>query len=128
MGYLLDSHAWLWWATGDARLSAAARAVLVDAEADVVLSAATVWELGIKHSLGRLRTAVPFHHLLVEEPRRRGLRPLPVTHAHAAHASELPLLHRDPFDRMLVAQAELEGLTLVTRDAQVRAYAVPTLW
>lgn len=128
MSLLLDSHAYLWWATGDARLSEVAKAAIADTEQDVALSAVTVWELGIKHALGKLSFAAPLQHLLVEEPRRRGLTMLPVTHAHAARAFELPMIHRDPFDRMLAAQAELEGRVLVTRDRRLAEYGVRTLW
>ncbi len=128
MSLLLDSHAYLWWATGDPRLSALARSMIEDAEQDVALSAATVWEIGIKRALGKLSLGAPLQHLLVEEPRRRGLTMLPVTHAHAARASELPMIHRDPFDRMLVAQAELEGRSLVTRDRRLTEYGVQIVW
>jgi PIN domain nuclease of toxin-antitoxin system len=122
---LLDTHALLWWACGAPRLSRRARQAIGDDTNVVFVSAASAWEIAIKQSLGRLPAARadPFEAL-----RRTGLAELPVTVEHARATRSLPLLHRDPFDRMLVAQAQLEGLSLVSRDPAVRRYQVTVLW
>jgi PIN domain nuclease of toxin-antitoxin system len=119
---LLDTHVVLWWLVDDASLSDEVKARLDD-DPDVYVSSATMWEVAIKESIGKLTGPDD----LPEEIARSGFRQLPISFEHAATAGRLPLLHRDPFDRMLVAQARCEGLTLVTRDPQVRRYEVDVL-
>ena len=120
---LLDTHVFLWWRTDDPRLGAAAREAI--AQADVVLvSAASAWEAAIKARLGRLRLPQPFASGVADS----GFRELPVRFGHAERAAELPRHHDDPFDRMLIAQAQIEHLRCVTRDPAFSAYRVPTLW
>jgi PIN domain nuclease of toxin-antitoxin system len=119
---LLDSHVLLWWVTNDATLGERARAEISTAET-VTVSAATVLELGIKRAAGRLRAPDD----LDIQIGRHGFTPLDITIAHADAAARLPRLHGDPFDRMLIAQAQLEGLTVVTREPQIARYQVPTL-
>ena len=114
---LLDSHIFLWALMGDARLKALIRRAILDAD-EVYVSAASIWELGIKAASGKLRMPKE----LVEQARDSGYLSLPVTAAHAIAAAELPLHHRDPFDRMLVAQASLESLTLLTADPRLKLY------
>lgn len=116
---LLDTHVFLWWRTNDPQLGTAAREAI--ARADVVLvSAASAWEAAIKARLGRLRLPEPFANGVADS----GFRELPVRFPHAQRAAELPRHHDDPFDRMLVAQAEIEGLTLVTHDAAIWQYEI----
>ena len=115
---LLDSHVLLWALIGSAKLSRKALGIIHQAP-EVYGSAASAWELAIKAALGKLRTPGD----LEEEVRRSGFLPLAVTFAHAAAAAKLPLLHRDPFDRMLVAQASVESLTLLTSDSRLKAYS-----
>lgn len=122
MRLLLDTHVLLWMLGGQ-RLSREARAAIADPSNDVLLSAASVWEISIKADLGRL--ALPKSWL--QEVERQSIQSLPVTAQHALAVAILPPLHRDPFDRMLVAQARHEGLLLVTRDAQMRQYEVDVL-
>jgi len=122
---LLDSHAYLWWLADDPRLSKAARDAISRPDSLVHVSSATIWELGIKSSLGRLDTGGVD---LVEEIRENGFAELAMTARHAQRAAALPRQHDDPFDRMLIAQAETETLTCVTRDAAFAGYGVPTLW
>lgn len=123
MRLLLDTHAVLWWQADDRRLSAPARRAI--ATADIVwVSAASGWEVAVKAALGRLRADEPFAVTLAADD----FTELPVTLAHAARLQALPSHHADPFDRMLVAQAMVEGATLVTRDAALGAYGVPVLW
>jgi PIN domain nuclease of toxin-antitoxin system len=115
---LVDTHVFLWWRADDSRLGEAARQAIRDGQSDVFLSAASIWEIAIKHSLGRLEIPAPASAAAM----RLGFEPLPISLAHAEAAALLPPLHRDPFDRMLVAQARTEGLTLVTHDPVIRAY------
>lgn len=122
---LLDTHAYLWWLAGDERMSVAAREAVADPDAIVFVSAATVWEMAIKTALGRLHTGGAD---LVDEIAGSGFSELPITPRHAWSAGTLPPHHRDPFDRMLVAQATQEGLRCVTRDTAFAAYEVETLW
>ncbi len=125
MRLLLDSHAYLWWLADDPRLGGAARRAILQPSAVVYVSAATVWELAIKQALGRLDTGDAD---LVDEIAANGFVELPVAAAHARAAAALPRHHDDPFDRMLVAQAQLEGLELVTRDPAFAAYGVTPVW
>jgi len=124
MKLLLDTHLLLWAAGQPHRLSSEARALLDDPENPLLFSAASVWEIAIKSGLGRPDFRADPHLL------RRGLldnawEELPVTSAHAVALTHLPPLHRDPFDRMLVAQAETEGVTLLTADPVVAQYPGP---
>jgi PIN domain nuclease of toxin-antitoxin system len=122
MSLLLDTHVVLWWLTDDPSLSDEIKDRL-DQEPDVYVSPATVWEVAIKQSIGKL--VEPLN--LAEEVRDSGFRELRISHEHAMAAGRLPLIHRDPFDRMLIAQATCEGLTLVTRDEQIQKYEVELL-
>jgi PIN domain nuclease of toxin-antitoxin system len=121
---LLDTHAALWWLSGDERFGHAAAGQLDDADNQVLLSAAVVWEVATKRSLGKLDAPGDFAPTLLGA----GALPLPVGLEHAAAAGELPWHHRDPFDRLLVAQTAIEGAVLVTRDEAFRAYGVPVIW
>jgi PIN domain nuclease of toxin-antitoxin system len=120
---LLDTHVFLWWRTKNRRLQKAARDAI--AEADLVfVSAATAWEAAIKLALGRLTLPEP----IAAGVDASGFSRLSIGFSHAELAASLPAHHADPFDRMLVAQATLEDLTLVTHDVQLKPYDVPILW
>jgi PIN domain nuclease of toxin-antitoxin system len=123
MRLLLDTHIVLWWDADDPRLSPVLRAAIASPESEVFVSAASAWEIGIKRASGRLQVGASMAHTI----RRHAFTALPVTIEHAEWAGSLPLLHRDPFDRLLVAQAQLEGLTLITVDDQILRYQVPRL-
>jgi PIN domain nuclease of toxin-antitoxin system len=122
---LLDSHAYLWWLADDPRLPPATRAAVAKPANVVLVSAATIWEIEIKRALGRLDAG---DHDLVAEIEANRFAELPVAARHAEAAARLPRHHEDPFDRMLVAQSQLEGLVCVTRDPAFDAYGVPCLW
>ncbi len=122
MRLLLDTHVALWWLAGAALAPAAAEAI-ADPANQVLVSAASVWEVEIKSALGKLRMDADF----VATLRAEQVDPLAIAWAHAVEAGRLPAHHRDPFDRMLVAQARVEGLTLVTRDQRLTAYDVARL-
>lgn len=121
MRLLLDTHVVLWWLDDDPTLSEEFKTVLDD-EPGVYLSPVTIWELAIKQAAGKLQPAN-----LAERVRDAGFAEMPVRSLHAITAGRLPLIHKDPFDRMLVAQAQCEDLTLVTRDAHIQKYDVPVL-
>ena len=123
MRLLLDTQVLLWWLAGDRRLTAATRRALASAESDVFVSAASAWEISIKKALGKL--AAPDD--LVDQLEREAFEPLPITVSHAVDAGALPHLHDDPFDRMLIAQARQEALTIVTRDPRFAPYGVAIL-
>ena len=116
---LLDTNAWLWWQADDRRLGPHARAAIQGAY-EVFLSAASAWEMAIKSSLGKLRT--PKEPSVSAQLARTGFSPLAIDVVHAEAVQALPALHRDPFDRLLIAQARVEGLTIVTSDAVFAKY------
>jgi PIN domain nuclease of toxin-antitoxin system len=120
---LLDTHVFLWWRGDSRRLGRAARQAIVDAEV-VFVSAATAWEAAIKVAIGRLRIPESVEAGVVDS----GFEKLPISFAHAEAAAALPPHHSDPFDRMLVAQAQCENLALVTHDRHLQPYDVQILW
>lgn len=128
MRLLLDTHALLWWWNDDPQLSPAARQALADEVNEVMVSAASAWEIATKQRIGKLppfpADAGSFHRLLHAD----GFRLLPVAASHAWHVGALAAEHRDPFDRMLAAQCELDDLVLVTRDPAFALFGTPTLW
>lgn len=124
MRLLLDTHIALWAVTDDPRLSTKARDMIVDPANEVCVSAASVWEIAIKRSLGKVTLPDSWASAL----RRLGFAPMPVTAIHAAAVENLPWHHRDPFDRLLVAQASVERRALVTADRRFAMYPVDTLW
>jgi PIN domain nuclease of toxin-antitoxin system len=120
---LLDTHVFLWWRADSRQLGRAARTAI--AEADLVcVSAASAWEAAIKAALGRLRLPASIESGVIDS----GFQRLPISFAHAEAAAALPPHHADPFDRMLVAQARSEGLTLVSHDRRLESYDVQILW
>ena len=123
-GALADTHALLWWLADDPRLSAGAREVIAAGETPVYFSAASIWEAEIKAAAGKL--TVPDE--LLDALDADGFVELPMAARHAREAARLPPLHRDPFDRMLVAQARAEGMTVITRDPKIKEYGATVLW
>ena len=128
MSLLLDTHVLLWWFTDDARLSTPARRAIADAATPIYASAASAWEIATKQRLGKLgdvpEAASRFGELVAAD----GFTHLPMTYVHALRAGAYAILHRDPFDRMLAAQAEIENLVLVTRDPAFASFGTRTMW
>jgi PIN domain nuclease of toxin-antitoxin system len=121
---LIDTHAALWFLEGSTNLSALAFGLIEDDTIERRLSAASVWEVSIKRSAGKLTATADFH----ERMERQGVRGLSVTDAHAAAVADLPMHHRDPFDRLLVAQAMVEGMSILSKDQILHRYDVTVLW
>ena len=128
MRILLDTCSFLWLLGDSPRLSARAREEFARAENEVYLSAASAWEIAVKHRLGRLPLPAGPDDFVPAQRKAHGIEPLPVDEEAALHVAQLPNLHRDPFDRMLVSQAALQGLVVMTPDDAIRQYAVRTLW
>ncbi len=126
--YLLDSHALLWWWFAPERLSGAALALLVDPTSRILVSAASVWELSLKHHQGKLPELAAALADLPGLLQADGFQALPISLAHGLRAGGYSQPHRDPFDRMLAAQAELERLVLLTADPQLSAFPCQTFW
>lgn len=124
MKLLLDTHALLWALAGDRRLSKRARAAVEDGDNDVLISAASAWEIAIKTSVGKLHAPSD----LIDAAEKVGFTLRPITFADVEALRALSSLHRDPFDRMLIAQAQLDAAVLVTKDALIRQYPIATLW
>ena len=123
MRLLLDTHVFLWWAGNSPELDTDARQSIAAGESFVAVSAAVAWEIAIKRALRKLEAPED----IVGQMERHQFAPLPITIEHVVQAGALPLHHGDPFDRMLVAQAQLEGLTIVTRDPNIPRYSVSIL-
>jgi PIN domain nuclease of toxin-antitoxin system len=128
MRLLLDTHAFLWWVEDDSRLSRKARAAIAEPGNDCFLSLASSWEMAIKISLGKLRLAAPLERFIPEQLAANGFRELAIDFRHVARVSRLPFHHRDPFDRLLVAQALEEDLTVVSADRVFRTYGLSRVW
>jgi len=121
---LLDTHVWLWCISSPSKLGQEGRDLLENADSELYLSSASSWEISIKYRLGRLPLPEPPHLFIPPRLVRDSINPLPVTHQHACEVANLPDHHRDPFDRLLVAQAQIEQLTLVTADGLISGYDV----
>ena len=124
MNVLLDTHVWLWTLVSPERLDPGATDLLSNADARLFLSAASSWEIAIKYRLGRLPLPEPPEQFIPIRLIRDGIAPLPVQHHHACRVAELPLHHKDPFDRLLVAQAQIENMTLATADRRLLDYDI----
>lgn len=128
MRVLLDTQAWLWMQASSSRLNERALALVRDPSADLHLSAVSSWEIAIKYALGKLPLPATPTEYVPERMRSSRVHPLEVTHSHALQVTHLPGHHHDPFDRLLIAQAQLDGLTVLTADKVFEQYDVPVLW
>ena len=128
MRVLLDTHAFLWWVLEDQRLSPVARETITDPGIDVLVSPVSAWEIAIKAADGRLDLPEPSRTYVPSRMAANRFQELPITLDHCLRTTELPLIHRDPFDRLLVAQAQVEDLPLVSGDPAITRYDVETIW
>jgi PIN domain nuclease of toxin-antitoxin system len=128
MKLLLDTHVWLWWLNAPDRLTTETLEAISNELNDVFLSAASSWEIAIKVAVGKLQLAEDPESFVVSRLLRDGISGLSITHGHALAAGALPNHHRDPFDRMLVAQARTENLVLLTADPLMKPYEVRLMW
>jgi PIN domain nuclease of toxin-antitoxin system len=128
MRLLLDTHAYLWWLGGDAALPQRVRALIGDLQSLVLVSAASAWEIATKHRLGKLPGAAAIVSDIEASVRHQGFEPLSVTMRHGQRAGSLPGHHRDPFDRMLIAQAILEDCAMVSNETLFDRYGIERLW
>lgn len=128
MRLLLDTHCWLWWLAEPERLNAEALASITDRRNTLYLSAASAWEIAIKVALGKLALPAPVSSYVPSRLAEDGILSLPIEQGHALEVAELPNLHRDPFDRLLIAQARIEDLVLLTADPEVARYPVELAW
>lgn len=128
MKLLLDTHAFLWWIIDAPQLSQRAREIIGDAENTLFLSAASGWEIAIKAGLGKLSLPADMTSFILSQMHINAITSLPILLSHALHVHTLPDLHRDPFDRMLIAQAQLESLPVITIDPKFTPYQVEVIW
>jgi PIN domain nuclease of toxin-antitoxin system len=126
--FLIDTHCWLWAMGAPEKLNAASAEMIANEENAVVFSAVNAWEIAIKVRLGKLELPAPPSEYVVSCIEEEAMKSMPVYVQHALRVAELPLHHRDPFDRLLVAQAQIEGLALMTADQKIAAYDVEILW
>jgi len=128
MNVLLDTHAFLWLATGDDRLSETARKTFLNQKNSLFFSAASYWEICIKMSLGKISLKTGWFQTIQNEMKINAIQWLPIEMTHCAKVIKLPFHHRDPFDRMLVAQAITEKMQLLSRDSRLSAYSIKRIW
>ena len=128
MRALIDTHTFLWWTTDDSQLSTCARDLIADGDNEIFLSAASVWEMVIKTARGKLILPEAPADYITSRMSRYRFRALPIQMDHTLKVYELPPIHQDPFDRMLIAQSLTESIPLVTKDETIRQYGVETIW
>lgn len=128
MNLLLDTHAFLWFIAGDSALSQSARSVIEDEGNNLYLSVASLWEIAIKVSIDKLTLSEPFETLIPEQLAENGIELLDISVEHTALIASMPFHHRDPFDRLIAAQAKVERMTLVSVDEAFDAYGITRLW
>jgi PIN domain nuclease of toxin-antitoxin system len=125
---LLDTQCWLWWFSQPEKLSEEAIAQIADEANEVWFSVASVWEIGIKVAIGKLPLPEPIDNYISTRMIQLGAQSLEITTSHALKAASLPLIHKDPFDRMLIAQSQLEAMTIVSADSMFAHYDVAVIW
>lgn len=124
MKLLLDTHCWLWWLNEPQKLTSSMQQVICEPDNELFLSVASIWEIAIKVAIGKLTIPLPLAQLVAQQLPIDGIKTLDIRTIHALKIEELPPYHRDPFDRILIAQAICENLTIITRDRKFAAYPV----
>lgn len=128
MNLLIDTHIFLWFVFAEASLNSYARSLVEDEANTKFLSMASVWEMAIKHSIGKLPLTLPFPMFMKRELESNGFLLLPIEFDHLTQVASLPLHHRDPFDRLIIAQSIAENMAIVSADSAFDAYGVSRLW
>jgi PIN domain nuclease of toxin-antitoxin system len=128
MKYLLDTHAFLWFVMDDKRLSTEARFLIKDSKNEILFSAATAWEMAIKVRLNRLKIKGNLEPFIMEQLSANNIVPLSITVSHSLYTERLPQIHKDPFDRLIIAQSIVENLQLITKDQDIRKYNLKVVW
>lgn len=128
MNILFDTHCWLWWLVEPEKLSQTAIATIQNNQNQLYLSVASIWEIGIKYKLGKLDLPISPEILIPQQMQIDKISSLSISVAHALNASILPSYHKDPFDRMLIAQSQLESMTIINNDSMFNSYNVQVLW
>ena len=128
MKYLLDTHAFLWFVSEDSRLSSTAKSIIKTRNNEVYFSAASVLEMSIKIRLGRLTIEDDLETFIVKQLAENSFHALSVTIFHSIYTSKLPEIHKDPFDRMIIAQSQVEDMCLISKDKNIKKYKVPVVW
>jgi len=128
MRLLLDTHAFIWYTTDSSRLTATGRSLIDNGENDILLSTASVWEMAIEHSIGRLTFSMPFMEFIKQQIAVNRIDILEITFDHIEVVASLPLHHRDPFDRLIIAQSTAEQIPILSVDAIFDAYAIARVW
>lgn len=126
--YLIDTHVFLWWISDSQDISQRARAIIEDEDNEILLSAASGWEIAIKTRLGRLRLPEKPDTFVLQQISLNNLIPLAITMAHTLYVGNLPDIHRDPFDRLLVAQSIVENAPIISKDADIAQYRAKVIW
>ena len=128
MRYLLDTHAFLWFVLDDKRISTKAKSIIADSENEIYFSAASAWEMAIKTKLARLKFKGELGSFIIEQLSTNSFVPLSITISHSLYTEQLPQIHKDPFDRIIIAQSKLEDLPLISTDKKIRKYPTTVVW
>jgi PIN domain nuclease of toxin-antitoxin system len=128
MRYLLDTHAFLWFVLDDQRISTAAKSIIEDSKNKIYFSAASAWEIAIKTKLARLKIKGDFDSFIIEQLSTNSFVPLSITISHSLYTKRLPQVHKDPFDRIMIAQSIVEDLPLISKDKEIRKYKIKAVW
>jgi PIN domain nuclease of toxin-antitoxin system len=128
MKYLLDTHAFLWFVLDDKRISTTAKSIIEDSKNTIYFSAASAWEMAIKTKLARLKIIGDFESFIIDQLSTNSFVPLSITISHSLYTERLPQIHKDPFDRIIIAQSKLENLALISRDKTIGKYKVALVW
>jgi PIN domain nuclease of toxin-antitoxin system len=126
--YLLDTHTFLWFISGDKQLPQMARQLIEDIDNEMLLSVVSLWEIAIKSSKGKLTLVEPFNELIPREMMANEIQLLPISISALSQLTTLPFHHRDPFDRLIIAQAMAENLVVISGDSEFRQYAIDLIW